>query len=111
MAGLGATAGDDCAPALSSTLDGRRPGQSARGACDEPRRDGLPYPRYQCARNDRTSGVVRLLPVGQRRCCRSLLARADRDHGFSSASVAVPARLAHITEPQTIFARADELIE
>ena len=35
MAGLGATARDDRAPALSSTLDGRRPGQSARGACDE----------------------------------------------------------------------------
>jgi hypothetical protein len=36
--------------------------------------DRLPYPRHQCARNDRTSGVVRLLPAGQRRCRRSLLA-------------------------------------
>ena len=41
--------GDDRAPALSAALDGRRPGQSARTACDEPRRDGLPYPRHQCA--------------------------------------------------------------
>jgi lipoprotein-anchoring transpeptidase ErfK/SrfK len=49
----------------SSALDGWRSGQSARSACDEPRRDGLSYPWHQCARNDRTSGVVRLLPVGQ----------------------------------------------
>ena len=65
MAGLGAAAGDDRTPALSAALDGRRPGQSARGACDEPRRHGLPHPRHQCARDYRTGGVVRLLPAGQ----------------------------------------------
>ena len=53
-------------------------------------RDGLPDSRYQCARDYRTGGVVRLLPAGQRRCRRSLLARADRDQGPGAASIALP---------------------
>src|SRR4029077_17564188 len=90
MAGLGAAAGDDRTTALSTALDGRRPGQSARRARDEPRRHRLSDPPAQCAPDDRTGGVVRLLPAGQRRCHRSLLARVDRNQGPGAASIALP---------------------
>jgi hypothetical protein len=55
-------------------------------------------PRHQCARDYRTGGVVRLLPAGQRRCDRSLFARAARHQGHGAASVVLH-QLAHCHKP------------
>src|ERR1700676_3049486 len=72
MAGLDAAAGDDRAAALSAALHGGRAGQSARGARDVSRLDGLSHPRHQPAGYDRHHGLVRLLPAGQCRRYRPL---------------------------------------
>ena len=66
VAGLDAAARDDRAAALSAALHGRRPGQSDGRPRALSRQHRLPHPWHQRAGDDRTRGVVGLLPAGQR---------------------------------------------
>ena len=59
VAGLGAAAGDDRAPALSSALHGRRTRQSARRPRHVSRQNRLPHPWHQRAGDHRARRFIR----------------------------------------------------
>jgi hypothetical protein len=65
MARLDAARGDAPPPARSAQLHGRRDREPARRSRPLSRLDALPHPWFQRAGDDRTSGLVGLLPHDQ----------------------------------------------
>src|SRR5262249_50825793 len=71
-AGLDATAGDDRAPAVSATVYGWRPRESAWRTRSLPREHRVSYPWHQSTADDRDGSFLRLLPTGKSRRYRSI---------------------------------------
>src|SRR5262245_41630922 len=89
VAGLDPAAGDDRAPAVSATVYGWWPGESAWRARSLPRQHGVSYPWHQSTADHRHGSFLRLLSPGKSRRYRSVRQNSTRHQGSRPTTAGV----------------------